>query len=125
MTSAKDSWLDREAGPVVRPYAITKGRTTPSGDMPFGLIDVVVATDEPPADSFRPGPEHRRILRLCGRPVTVVDLTADIDLPLGVIRVLLSDLSSRGMIKITSMTAAGRVTDERLLRNVLDGLRAL
>ena len=26
-----DRWFDREAGPVVRPYALTKGRTLPSG----------------------------------------------------------------------------------------------
>ena len=62
---------------------------------------------------------------LCGRPVTVVDLAGDIDLPLGVVRVLLSDLSSRGMIEVTDMTANGPVTDQRLLRNILDGLRAL
>jgi hypothetical protein len=57
--------------------------------------------------------------------VTVVDLAGDIDLPLGVVRVLLSDLSSHGMIEVTDMTANGPVTDQRLLRNVLDGLRAL
>jgi hypothetical protein len=125
MTSEKDRWLDRDAGPVVRPYAVTKGRTIPAGDRPFGLIDVVVATGEPPADAFRPGPEHRQLLRLCDRPVTVVDLAGDIDLPLGVVRVLLSDLSSHGMIKVTDMTGPGPVTDQRLLRNILDGLRAL
>jgi hypothetical protein len=125
MTSGNDRWLDRDAGPVVRPYAVAKGRTTPAGDMPFGLIDVVVATDRPPADAFRPGPEHRQLLRMCGRPVTVVDLAGDIDLPLGVVRVLLGDLSSHGMIEVTDMTVKGPVTDQRLLRNILDGLRAL
>jgi hypothetical protein len=125
MTSADDRWLDRDAGPVVRPYAITKGRTAQSSGMPFGLIDIVEATGEPPAGPFRPGPEHRQILRMCARPITVVDLTADVDLPLGVIRVLLSDLRSSGMIKITSMTAERPVMDEGLLRTVLDGLRAL
>jgi Protein of unknown function (DUF742) len=125
MTSGQDSWLDRDAGPVVRPYAVTRGRTTPSGDIPFDLIDMVVATGEPPGDAFRPGPEHRRLLRLCGQPATVVDLVGDIDLPLGVVRVLLSDLSAHGMIKITSMAVAAPVTDPRLLRDVLDGLRAL
>ena len=41
-----DRWFDREAGPVVRPYAVTKGRTLPSGGASFGLIDVVIATGE-------------------------------------------------------------------------------
>lgn len=126
MGPAKDRWLDGDAGPVVRPYAVTRGRTLPHGDEPLDLIDVVLATGQPPAETFRPGPEHRQLLHRCRRPVTVVDLASDIDLPLGVIRVLLGDLTSRGMVEVTRMTAAqGPATDQRLLRDVLDGLRAL
>ena len=119
-----DRWLDREAGPVVRPYALTQGRTLPSGGASFGLIDVVIATDERPPEHFRPGPEHRRILRLCRRPTPVVDLTSEIDLPLGVVRVLLGDLTSEGMLRVVS-TQKQPVSDERLLRMVLDGLESL
>ena len=119
-----DRWLDREAGPVVRPYALTQGRTLPSGGASFGLIDVVIATDERPPEHFRPGPEHRRILRLCRRPTPVVDLTSEIDLPLGVVRVLLGDLTSEGMLRVVS-TQKQPVSDQRLLRMVLDGLESL
>jgi hypothetical protein len=117
-------WLDREAGPVVRPYALTQGRTLPSGGVSFGLIDVVIATNERPSEHFRPGPEHRRILSLCRRPTPVVDLTSEIDLPLGVVRVLLGDLTSEGMLRVLS-TQKQPVSDERLLRMVLDGLESL
>ena len=49
-----ERWFDEEAGPVVRPYAVAKGRTLPSGGASFGLIDVVVATGEwPPRISGR------------------------------------------------------------------------
>jgi hypothetical protein len=119
-----DRWLDREAGPVVRPYAVTKGRTLPSGGASFGLIDVVVATGERPPEHFRPGPEHRRILSLCRQPTPVVDLTSEIDLPLGVVRVLLGDLASEGMLRVVA-TQQQPVTDQRLLRMVLDGLESL
>ncbi len=119
-----DRWLDREAGPVVRPYALTQGRTLPSGGASFGLIDVVVATSGRPSEHFRPGPEHRRILSLCRRPTPVVDLTSEIDLPLGVVRVLLGDLASERMLRVLS-TQKQPVTDERLLRMVLDGLESL
>jgi hypothetical protein len=119
-----DRWFDREAGPVVRPYALTKGRTLPSGGTTFGLIDVVVATGERPPMHFRPGPEHRRILTMCRRPTPVVDLTSEIDLPLGVVRVLLGDLASEGMLRVLS-TQKQEVTDQRLLRMVLDGLESL
>ena len=119
-----DRWFDREAGPVVRPYALTKGRTLPSGGASFGLIDVVIATNARPSEHFRPGPEHQRILRLCRRPTPIVDLTSEIDLPLGVVRVLLGDLTSEGMLRVLS-TQKQPLTDQRLLRMVLDGLESL
>jgi Protein of unknown function (DUF742) len=119
-----DRWFDREAGPVVRPYALIKGRTLPSGGTTFGLIDVVVATGERPPAHFRPGPEHRRILTMCRRPTPVVDLTSEIDLPLGVVRVLLGDLMDEGMVRIISAQRQ-HVPDQRLLRMVLDGLESL
>jgi hypothetical protein len=117
-----ERWLDQEAGPVVRPYAVTKGRTESA--TAFGLIDVVMSTGERPSQQFRPGPEHRRILGVCRRPVPVVDLTSEIDLPLGVVRVLLGDLAEDGMLRIVSAQRQP-VSDHRLLRMVLDGLESL
>jgi hypothetical protein len=117
-------WLDREAGPVVRPYAVTKGRTLPSGKESFALIDVVCANGERPPQHFRPGPEHRRILSLCRRPIPIVDLIVEIDLPIGVVRVLLGDLASEGMLRVISAQPEP-ATEQRLLRMVLDGLESL
>lgn len=119
-----DRWFDRDAGPVVRPYALTKGRTLPSGGESFDLIDVVVATSDRMPEHFRPGPEHRRLLSLCRRPAPIVDLTSEIDLPLGVVRVLLGDLISEGLVRVLS-TQKQPATDQRLLRMVLDGLESL
>ena len=119
-----ERWMDREAGPVVRLYALTNGRTQPNGGASFGLIDVVVATGEPPSEHFRPGPEHRRILRVCRRPVPIVDLTSEIDLPIGVVRVLLGDLTAEGLLRVVS-SQRQPVPDESLLRMVLDGLESL
>ena len=127
MTSHEGSgerWFDREAGPVVRPYALTMGRTRPAGGASFDLIDVVVATSDRMPEHFRPGPEHRRLLSLCHRPTPVVDLTSEIDLPLGVVRVLLGDLISEGLVGVLS-TQKQPATDQRLLRMVLDGLESL
>ncbi len=120
----EDRWFDQEAGPVVRPYAVTKGRTRPSGEESFGLIDVILATTGRAPRHIRLGPEHRRILSLCRRPTPVVDLTSEIDLPVGVVRVLLDDLASLGMIQVLA-TQKEPVTDQRLLRMVLDGLQSL
>jgi Protein of unknown function (DUF742) len=125
MSASKDEWLDREAGPVVRPYAVTKGRTVPAAGRSVGLIDVVVSVIDPQRGSGpRLDPEHRKLLARCRRPVTVVDLASDVDLPVGVIQVLLSDLSEYGIVRVLA-TPRGPVTNERLLREVLDGLQAL
>jgi hypothetical protein len=120
-----DRWFDREAGPVVRPYAVTRGRTMPSSGSYVGLIDMVVAEAQPrlPAEA-RLNLEHRRLLGLCRQPVTVVDLASDADLPVGVVRVLLSDLSQWRAVRL-AQAPRGRVIDERLLKDVLDGLQAL
>jgi uncharacterized protein DUF742 len=125
MSAPKDRWLDRDAGPVVRPYAMTRGRTAPASGSFVGLIDVVaaVAGAQLPADA-RLNREHRRVLSRCRQPITVVDLASDIDLPVGVVRVLLSDLSQYGALRVVA-TPRGPVTNERLLRDVLDALQAL
>jgi Protein of unknown function (DUF742) len=125
MSAPRDRWLDRDAGPVVRPYAMTKGRTAPATGAHIGLIDVVAAVAEArlPADA-RLNREHRRVLSRCRWPITVVDLASDIDLPVGVVRVLLSDLSQYGALRVVA-SPSGPVANERLLRDVLDALQGL
>jgi Protein of unknown function (DUF742) len=123
MTSGGEIWLDREAGPVVRPYALTRGRTRPPGQE-LGLIDLVAAAGDAGAAIRELGPEQRRLLSLCRTPAAVADLASETDLPLGVVRVLLGDLRERGLVRV--VRAAGRTTpEESVLRSVLDGLRAL
>jgi uncharacterized lipoprotein len=107
----------------VRPYALTHGRTQPAGETAPGLLDVVVATGPRDSEGIRPSPEQRRILGLCGKPVTVADLASDIDLPVGVVRVLVGDLAQHSLVEVTK--PAGPAASERLLREVLDGLQAL
>ena len=123
MTGQGGRWLDREAGPVVRPYALVRGRTRPPRAAP-GLIDFVIAASETGSDTARLGPEHRRLLSLCRTPVAVADLASDTDLPLGVVRVMLGDLRERGLILVAG-SAHQESSDEAVMRSVLDGLRAL
>lgn len=89
-------WYDAEAGPLVRPYAVTGGRTRSGpGGVRFDLIALVEA-DDAAADrrgASLLGPEHRALLSLCGQDArSVAELSADADLPVGVVRVLLGDL---------------------------------
>jgi Protein of unknown function (DUF742) len=122
MISGGEMWLDREAGPVVRHYALTAGRTRPPGEK-LDLIDVVTAVTEPAADTRDLQPEHRRLIELCQTPAAVADLASEIDLPLGVIRILLADLREQGLVRVAKAERDTR--QESVLKSVLEGLRAL
>ncbi|MFI1418486.1 DUF742 domain-containing protein [Streptomyces sp. NPDC020731] len=126
---AEDSrWYDHEAGPLVRPYAMTGGRTRPGpGGVRFDLIALVTLDRVAPGtDDPALGPEHRTLIDLC-RPETqsVAELAAGADLPVGVVRVLLGDLLERGRVTVSRPVPPAPLPDERVLREVIEGLRAL
>jgi hypothetical protein len=122
-------WYDNEAGPLVRPYAMTGGRTRsgPTG-VRFDLIALVTLDASAPRvdDDTALGPEHRALIDLC-RPETqsVAELAAGADLPVGVVRVLLGDLLEMGRVTVSRPVPPAQLPDERILREVIEGLRAL
>jgi hypothetical protein len=123
---AGDRWRGRNSGPVVRPYAVTGGRTEPADGEVLDLIAVVVATGLPAgSDSERPSPEHRRILALCEQQITVADLAADTALPVGVVRVLIADLTMQGAVTVVRQRPTDQRSEKNVLQEILDGLRAL
>jgi hypothetical protein len=127
VTDPDDRWYDQAAGPIVRPYAMTGGRTRPrGGGDAFDLITLVFGADPASVDRYGLDPEHLEVLALCRRPTPVADIASEIDLPLGVVRVLLSDLRDKGLIDVRQpMASSLQPPDEQVLRQVLDGLRAL
>ncbi|MHC0428899.1 DUF742 domain-containing protein [Streptomyces sp. O3] len=122
-------WYDVEAGPLVRPYAMTGGRTSAGpAAARFDLIALVrLDTTAPDAGHDSPlGPEHRTLIELCrGETQSVAELAAGSDLPVGVVRVLLGDLLEQGRIKVHRPVPPAQLPDERILREVINGLRAL
>ena len=58
-------------------------------------------------------------------PTSVADIAADLDLPLGVVRILLADLREQGLITIHHPIPPARLPDARILKEVVDGLRRL
>ena len=120
----EDQWLDEEAGPVVRPYAVTRGRTRPTGEA-LDLITLVTAVRGVEVNPMGLDPEHLALLRMCRLPASVADLAADLDLPVGVVQVLLADLRERSLIHVHHPTLPARLPDPRILREVADGLRRL
>lgn len=125
MPSNDERWLDAEAGPVVRPYALTQGRTRHAGEA-FDLVATVTTTGVRVADPGALAPEHISVLQLARVPTTVVDIASDVDLPLGVVRILLADLRELGLVAIQApVPARPQQIDRNTLREVLYGLRAL
>ncbi|MEU2425282.1 MULTISPECIES: DUF742 domain-containing protein [Streptomyces] len=117
----------------VRPYSLTGGRTR------FGhvlLVETFVAALEAPEErkeltngslNTRVMPEMRAIVELCRRMRTVAEIAALLKMPLGVVRVLLSDLADQGKIRVYGTGTGHGVgrPDRALLERVLSGLRRL
>ncbi|MEU7318760.1 DUF742 domain-containing protein [Streptomyces sp. NPDC007083] len=135
-----DQWFDDAAGPVVRPYAMTRGRTRSGGTgTQLDLIALVIVDDaggaEPDAVSAAEDtllsdhsfvPEHHDIVVLCHRqPLSVAEVAAELDLPVGVVRVLIGDLLAAALVRVTRPVPPAELPDESILREVINGLRAL
>lgn len=113
------AWLDGDAGRLVRPYAVTNGRTSPS--LKLDLMSMVVATGSSVTSVFEP--DHVSVLGLCERPASVAEIAARIRLPAVVTKVLLSDLADWGAVRTAPPPTAASATDLTLLERLLDGLQ--
>ncbi|WP_372516131.1 DUF742 domain-containing protein [Streptantibioticus silvisoli] len=72
------------------------------------------------------GEEHLALLEHCrAGPLSVADLAAEADLPLGVVRVLLADLIDLGRVRMTRPVPPAELPDIGLLNHLIDGLRSL
>ena len=114
--------FDEAAGPLVRPYTVSGGRTQPAADL--RLITIVVTTGRPLGDL---SPEHDEILGMCRRPVSVAEVSARVRLPVAVIKILLADLLDwRAIITRAPIPFTERARpDRQVLEAVLHGLRNL
>ena len=124
MPSNDERWLDAEAGPVVRHYALTQGRTRHAGES-FDLVATVMATPAALTEPAALAPEHMSVLQLAHAPTTVADIASDVDLPLGVVRIILADLRELGLVAIRHPVVMAERVDKHTLREVLNGLRGL
>ncbi|KPC60120.1 DUF742 domain-containing protein [Streptomyces chattanoogensis] len=121
-------WFDDDAGPVVRPYAMTRGRTRTAAEGRLDLIAQVIAesrAEQAVADQLL-SPEHVEIVELCRQaPLSVAELAAELDLPVGVVRVFIGDLLEAELVHVSRPVPPAELPDESVLREVIDGLRAL
>jgi hypothetical protein len=116
---------ERQGGRVVPVYALTGGRTrsTSGADMPVEAL--VTATE---AGVFAPDLqlEYRATVELATSPVSIVEIGASLGVPVGVARVLVSDLVNAKYLVVhlppTPTTTGGGPAPE-ILERLLHGLR--
>jgi hypothetical protein len=120
---------DEPTGALVRPYAVTRGRTRPRLDIAIeALIETTVRGRSMGARPSAHGQEQQYIATLCdGRLQSLAEIAARLQLPLGVARVLIADMAADGLVAVyepTSFEENDSVGTE-LLERVLSGLRRL
>lgn len=122
MTAAGDDevWLDDDAGPLVRPYTVSAGRTRPTVEL--DLLSLVIATGRHPAGVDQ---EHLRVLNLCRGPLSVAEVAAHMRLPIVVTKVLLADLVECEAMATRAPRPTSGASDRVLLEKLLDGLQRI
>lgn len=124
MTRGGGQWFDEDAGPLVRPYALTRGRVMGAGH-DLDMLTVVVTAARAPT-LRRTEPEYADIVALCRIPQSVAEVAAHVKLPLAVTKILVGDLIGEGhLIFRAPVQPDAGPGDLNVLRAVLDGIRKL
>ena len=122
---------DEPTGALVRPYAVTRGRTRPRVDIAIeALIETTVrgrtASSRPGGNNQ--GSEQQYIATMCDNRVqSLAEISARLHLPLGVARVLVADMAAEGLVSVHEPTSLddNEAVGTELLERVLSGLRRL
>ena len=73
----------------------------------------------------REGVGEESVERCRQAPLSVAEVAAELDLPLGVVRVLIGDLLDAELVRVSRPVPPAELPDEQVLREVIHGLRAL
>ena len=104
----------------VRPYTITSGRTHATVDLPLeATLRLEAAKARASVSSAA-----LAVLEVCDRR-SVAECAALVKMPIGVVRVLLSDLVEHGFVRVQATITENSSKDERieLIERTLRGLR--
>ncbi|MFC4604213.1 DUF742 domain-containing protein [Rhodococcus kronopolitis] len=129
MTRIGQPWFDDAAGPLVRPYAVTRGRTMGAGHDLDMLTLVVTVSPAPRLQHIET--EYAEIVQLCRTAQSVAEVSAHLNLPLAVTKILVGDLIAEGMLNFRAPASSDSyndisgIGDLNILQAVLDGIRKL
>lgn len=105
-----------------RPYTVTGGRTRPAhGHLELEtLVQTVASRGQALAGLSR---EQRSVAELCQEIVSLAEISARLDLPLGVTRVIVGDMALEGLLWLYRPRDTVPHSDLALLERVLHGLK--
>ena len=104
---------------LVRPFIITGGRARSSSrDLPIETL--VTATGKPVGGGGTI--EWRRIAEMCAKPTSVAEVAARVGVPIGVARVLVSDMVAAGLLETHQVASDA---DTEFIERLINGIRSL
>lgn len=122
MSPPDGTWYDEDAGALVRPYAMTRGRTSSPQQADLEMITLVVAVGSVTrVEAATLDPECLQILAICRQPKSVAEISAELRLPLSVVKILLGDLIDKNLVMFRSAVTP----DIHVLQAVINGIRRL
>ena len=107
-----------------RLYTVTGGRSR-ADDIDLDLVTLIVSESDP-AQGMQS--EHLQILRMCRRPMAVVEVSSVLKMPVSLVKILLADLLDTGKVSArhpSSARTSAQLPDGEFLKKVLVGLRNL
>ena len=108
---------------LVRPYAVTGGRTAPR--LQLAMEALVSSATSTHTDLSTLTPERQAICTLCRQVRSVAEISALLRIPLGVVRVVIADMAAEGLVHVHQPQLDAGKPDLNLLERVLSGLRRL
>ena len=111
---------------LVRPYALTAGRTDAAVELPLeAVVETLNTSAKPPR--WPRNDVRGQILTCCLHSLSIAEIAAHMSLPLGATRFLVGDLVTQGYLRVHATPSDAMAIDERreLIRRTLIGLRAL
>jgi hypothetical protein len=124
MPDEPDQEPDLELTSALVPFfVITKGRALPA-EQHFDRTALVTRSQQPSSETRTMAPEARAVMDLVAHGfLSVAEGAGHTRLPLGVVRVLLAQMESAGLILVRKPVPRADQHDRELVSAVLDGLR--
>ncbi|HWG65520.1 MAG TPA: DUF742 domain-containing protein [Streptosporangiaceae bacterium] len=119
--SGDELWLDADGGRLVRPYAVSEGRTSPA--IKLDMMSLVMTTGRVPMIEM--DPDREQTLTICAEPTPIAEIAARLRLPAVVTKIIICDLQDAGAVITRPPREATDLHDPSLLQAVLDGLQRL